>query len=425
MKYDSLIHPILPRKDYGKIVQITGAKNATVYSGDKEIIDGIAGLWNVILGHGNQEINGAIVDQLNKVGFINPWTCSTEVVYQLAEKLIHFTEADYHKVMFTCTGSEAVELAIKLARRHQSALGKQKKKYIAVFDSSYHGTYYGSMTATGVDREYYEPYGPMLQGFAYLPIPFAEKGMTNAALQSLEKFFVTYGEQLSAFLMEPILGVAGVVKIPDVYFKRLKELCEQYGVLIIFDEISTGFYRTGPKFAFHDMEITPDLLCLSKGINNGVLPLGTVLMNKKIADKIREEDFINHLSTQNANPVCCATAVKTMEILERDQYGEIVKEKSAYFYEKLIQLQTESSFVHDIRCVGLMIGIELKMENDFSYILDFTTKLAEEGVLVYPYFNQYSTGIMLMPPYIITYHEIDKIITILKTTFAKQLVNVK
>ncbi len=416
-----LIHPILPRKDYGKIMNVTKAEGIFVYSEAQEILDGLGGLWNVILGHGNKEIEQAIAEQMAEVGFINPWTCCTDIVYKLADKLIHFADGDFAKTMFTCTGSEAVELAIKLARRHQAAKEKHEKKYIAVFETSYHGTHYGSMTATGVDREYYGPYGPMLQGFAYLPIPFESKHTTQGAIQSLEKFFNKYGEKLGGFLLEPILGVSGVVKLPDVYVKRLKELCREYDVLLIFDEISTGFYRTGPKFAYQEMNIKPDILCLSKGMNNGVLPLGAVLIGNEVAQMIQDHDFINHFSTQNANPLCCAAGVKTIEILERENYGKIVKHKGTYFKQKLEELEKEVSFIKEVRIHGLMIGIELEMENDFSKILEFVTDLKEEGLLAYPYNNKYSTGIMLLPPYIVTLDQIDSMVTILKNTIVKQI----
>ncbi|WBL14691.1 MULTISPECIES: aminotransferase family protein [Sutcliffiella] len=423
MRNHKVIHPILPRSEYDNMINVRKAKGVTIYDENKSYLDGISGLWNGILGHSNEEINQAILQQMNEVSYVNPWTSSTNIVYELADKLISFTDDNFDKVMFTCTGSEAVELAIKLVRRHQSAKGHYEKKYIGVFETSYHGTHYGSMTATGVDREFYKPYGPMLQGFAYLPIPFEEKGTLDEAIQSLEKFFEAYGDKIGGFIMEPILGVSGVVKLPDTYLRRMKELSKQYDVLLVFDEISTGFYRTGPKFAYEETPIIPDILCLSKGINNGVLPLGAVLIGESVTKMIKDHDFINHFSTQNANPLCCAAALKTLELLGRDDYCKIIETKGDFFYRQLLLLKEELPFVKSIRAHGLMIGVEVDIDNDFNKVLQFSNLLKERGLLVYPYANKYSSGVMLMPAYVMEYENLSKVSSILRNSIIEYVNN--
>lgn len=417
MNSHPLIHPILPQKHYAQIIKVKTAAGATVIDQDgQSYLDGISGLWNTILGHGNKEIEGAITRQMQTVSFVNPWTSCTEIAYQLAEQLIAFTNRQFDKVMYTCTGSEAVELAIKLIRRHHSAAGHHDKKYIGVFETSYHGTHYGSMTATGIDKAYYKPYGPMLQGFAYLPIPFEEKGTVSSSIKSLEDFFTAYGERIGGFILEPVLGVSGVVKLSSRYLKRLKSLCEEYDVLLVFDEISTGFYRTGPKFAYEDTDIIPDILCLSKGLNNGVLPLGAVLLSQHVTRRIGDEDFINHFSTQNANPLCCAAAVKTIELLEREDYQSIVYEKGNHLLKKLLQCQEEFSLIKAVRGEGMMLAVELDMDDDFDEVLSFSNQLKTNGLLCYPYANKYSTGLMLLPTYTMTYSELNQIVLILSDT---------
>ncbi|PZD93076.1 hypothetical protein DNH61_25185 [Paenibacillus sambharensis] len=424
-----IIHPFLASKDEHILTNILKAERIYVYDSDgKQYIDAMGGLWNMILGYQNEEVITSIYEQMRMVPFINMWCSTNETTIRLANRLLSAAGGNFNKVMFTCSGSESIELAIKLIRKYHYDKGNRQKKYIAVFDSSYHGGYYGSLTATGLERGHFEPLGPMLQGFIYLPVPFTRKDRHSLLehLLFLEHFFEENGHRLGGIIVEPVLGSAGVIPIPEQYFQRMQVLCLKHDVILALDEVSTGLYRTGPLFNYQSYRgLEPDLLCLSKGLSGGYLPLGTVLLSKKISVVIEHEAFA-HLSTQNGNPACCMAALKVLDILERGNYETVVKEKSIYFRSKLKILEQQFPIITDIRIHGLMIAIEIKKQSEtlrFEEVWEMMLVLKHKGLLVYPFSSKYSAGLMIMPPYIIEYQEVDHIIDILVQFFG-ELVNI-
>ncbi|WP_025028816.1 aminotransferase family protein [Caldalkalibacillus mannanilyticus] len=420
MQKYSIIHPFLPASREVELKELTKADGILLFDIEgKKYIDAIAGLFNFILGYNNKEIIESIYEQVQQLPFINMWSSTNRTISSLADALIEKTQFDFEKVMYTCTGSESVELTIKLIRRQQYFKGNPNKKHIAVFDASYHGSYYGSFTATGLDKDNYAPYAPMLNGFVYLPVPFLKNNQFTMQnhLQYLEEFFKVNGGLLGGVIIEPVVGPGGMLPIPEIYLQKLMKLCREHDVIVAFDEVSTGFYRTGEAFCYQSFkEIKPDILCLSKGINGGYLPLGAVLLNKNVVDQFGNEGVIMHFSTQNGNPTCCAAALKVLQLLEEGNYGTVVKEKGEYFERKLKTSLENIKCVTDIRVTGLMIGIEITNSGQilsFDEVWDIMKKLKEEGLLVYPFSTKYSSGFSMMPPYIIAVEEIDEIVDII------------
>lgn len=410
-------------QEYRKIV--SGEGITLKDSNGKEYKDFISGLWNLPLGYSNEVIKNSIKEQLETLPYVNLYNLANDKASELADKLYEITDGEYVKTIYTCTGSESVEVGIKLAHKYQYAMKNRKKTKIAVFDESYHGTYYGSMSASGMDLQFIDKgYGEILSNFRYLKTPFCKccgdvikNECKEVFIDELRNFMRVYGDELAAFIIEPILGSAGILPLQKEYMLELKRLCDEKDILLIFDEVATGFFRAGSMFAYMDYGVKPDILLVSKGINNGYVPMGATLINNKVFEGINlTNDIFVHLSTQNGNPLACASAISTIKELEEGNYGEVVKEKGKYFKEMLeISLQ-KYPCVFAIRQVGFMFAIELsKNREEREKIADFVIEelikgLMKKGSIIYGYYTKNSSGLTLMPSFITTEAEWSKCI---------------
>lgn len=391
----------------------------------KEYIDCQSGLWNVSLGYKNKHIADAISNQLNRISYVNPCEHTNDTVLRLSDKIVKITPETFNSVFFTCTGSESVELSIKYARKYQKLNGNLNKNKIGVLNASYHGTYYGSMSASQLENEFKDGYGPLLDGFISFSIPFCrccrvgelKKECLDRFLLRLESNFEKHKEELAAFIFEPILGSAGIIPLPREYVKLLRDLCNKYEVLLICDEVATGFGRTGKMFGFEHYEIIPDIICLSKCMNSGYLPIGAVVVSDKVKDSFNSnESLMFHLSTQNCNPVCCASAEAVVDILMNESYIEEVDIKGKVLKEKLQNKIKDNNLFFDVRGIGLMLSIDLvnsKATNEpitREILIAIVNKLKSRGLIV-GYFYNYgiSSGIDIFPPFITSYEDIDRI----------------
>lgn len=419
---NNLYHPLRNFKDGEDYVEIIEANGITLKdSKGKEYRDYISGLWNLSLGYSNEKIKNSIKQQLDRLPYVNLFSLSNDTAKELAEKLYELTDKEYVKTIYTCTGSESVEVAIKLAHKYQYISKNKKKKNIAVFDISYHGSYYGSMSASGMDYKYIKDgYGEILSNFRYLKAPVCNCCKANSIkascmkvfMEEISSFIKEYGDELAAFILEPVLGSGGVIDIPLEYMKEIKSACDEKDILLIFDEVATGFCRTGKMFAYERLGIKPDILLLSKGINNGYVPMGATLINQRVLDIFNSvEDIFIHLSTQNGNPLCCASGLSTIKILEEEKYKDIVTENGAKFKEMLVEELSKYPSVFDIRQVGFMFAIELsKSKEERVKLPDFRIeelrkKLMQKGTLIYGYYTFMSSGLTLMPSFITTEEE--------------------
>jgi len=408
---DSLIYPFLNKSRGAILRSIKQTDEIYLFDVDnKKYIDGISGLWNVNLGYNHAQIIEAISNQAKSVPFVNLWSNTNETIISLADRLISKTEGVSSKLMYTTTGSEAVELSIKFARQYQHRLGNTRKKYVISFDLSYHGTTYGAISLTGIDKEVYYEIAPLLEGISHLETYIPGKDDINKYLDYLNQYFEKNHDKIAGIVLEPVLGGAGIIKIDDKVIEKINKVCKKYSILLISDEITTGFHRTGPFFGYQLFnDLRPDMICVSKGITNGYLPLGAVLLNDKIIDVLGEENIIPHFSTQNGNPICCAAANEVLNILESEDYETLNHYKSEFLYTTFSKSLRNIKFIKTIRYQGLMFGIELNRSNGdllmFDEVWQVATSLKENGLVIYPYISKKTSGIVLIPSYTINEHE--------------------
>ncbi|WP_054400917.1 daptide-type RiPP biosynthesis aminotransferase [Paenibacillus solani] len=396
----------------------------------KTYMDGISGLWNISLGYQHPDIRQAIVDQLDAIPYVNPVDQSNPTTLEFAETLLSITPPQLSKVAYTCTGSESVELAIKLIRKYYSLRNQPGKTLIVVMDKSYHGSYYGSMSASGIDQEISESYGPKVPGFHFHPVPvcshctpghISDECLDQKILQ-LEQLFEQKGSEIAGILLEPIIGSGGIIPLPDRYLHKVQELCRKHDTLLVFDEVATGMGRTGKMFGFEHSGVVPDILCLSKGINSGYLPLGATLFSDSIQQAFASAgSHIEHLSTQNGNPIACAAGIATVKVLQQPGMLESIERKGMQLRLSLEQALGNHSLFLEVRGRGLMVGVALTADKETGACLpperlaEIVSKLKRRGLIVYPFNTpNLTTGFHLFPPFIIQEHEVEKMVQLIK-----------
>lgn len=421
-----LWHPYLPMNDISEraTVLVRGSGCKVYDQSGKEYIDASAGLWSTQCGQGNEEIIRAIDDQLRRFSYGTLFANrSNEPAIELARQLVRLAPSPLARAYLTNSGSESVELAIKLARLFFHVRGDYERKDIVFLNASYHGTFFGSMGVTGLyDRK--ERFGPLLPGLIGIAAPRHHAGpaSTNFVEYSLqcaaELEGVIKGQKgtVAGFILEPIFGSAGVIVPPPQYFTEIQKICKAHDVLLIVDEVATGFGRTGKWFACEHFGLRPDIMLLSKGINSGYLPLGAVLFSEEIGQTLlRKYSGIGHGSSHNGNPACCASGLAAMRVIETEDLVNNAARMGQYFFDRLTPLRS-LPIVKDITGLGLMIGVHLKAPNDAHAALPAAQLMAvckaieNQGVLAYPL----ASCIALMPPLVISKDEVDFIVDVLR-----------
>ncbi|GGO00045.1 daptide-type RiPP biosynthesis aminotransferase [Saccharibacillus kuerlensis] len=422
-----LIHPL---KNVQLGESFTSMSNGSgIYVQDvngKPYIDGISGLWNVSLGYGHPGIRQAIVDQLDRIPFVNLVDQTNPTTVKFAEELLSLTPERLSRVIYTCTGSESAELAIKLMRKYQSLRGLEEKQNIVALSISYHGTYYGAMSASGIDQEISQGYGPKVPGFLFhnTPLSALGRGSEEEELQAIEELFNREGDRIAGMIVEPIIGSGGTIPLPDAFLRKIRELCDRHGALLAFDEVATGMGRTGRMFGFEHSGAVPDILGLSKGINSGYLPLGAVLFSENIYREFAAAHLhIEHLSTQNGNPIACAAGLATIEALKEPGMMEHITDMGELLRGLLNEALADCPAFKETRGKGLMTGVALRSDltgedcMEAERLSALVGRLKQRGLIVYPFYTPgVTTGFHLYPPFIINAQEVAKIVGIIKKT---------
>lgn len=405
----------------------------------KEYLDANSGLWNVPLGYSNPRLKDALIGQLEKVHYVNACEFGTEEVEELSQALLEVHHEDISKIVYTCTGSEAVELSIKFIRKYAALKNKKDRTNIAIIRNSYHGSYYGSMSCSDYDGAEREGYGPLLPGIRELSLPFCSCCRNQAISESceermkqkLEEELAAFGDSLAGFILEPVLGSAGVLPLPEWFLHRIDEYAKEHDILTVFDEVATGFGRTGKLFCYQHFNIKPDMITMSKAMNNGVLPIGAVAVSEKIVEQFRQhKEFIFHLSTQNGNALCCKAALATLEELQRDD-GKVLTQAQHmgdYFAQRVEQdLMVEFPRIFDIRRRGMMFAIDfldrdMKQRMKFDDLLKVVGLLKKYGVITeWSYIEDTTSCMVLFLPYIIEETQIDFLVERLWMTLKRVL----
>ncbi len=396
----------------------------------KRYFDGSGGAAVSCLGHSNARVTQAIKDQVDKLAFAHTGFFTSDPAEELAELLIEHAPGDLDRVYFVSGGSEAVEAAIKLARQFHLENGEPQREHVIARRQSYHGNTLGALSAGG-NAMRRKQFAPLLVGMSHIApcYEYAERSENETmraygqrVANELEEEILRLGaDRVIAFLAEPVVGATlGAVAAVDGYFTRIREICDQYGVLLILDEVMCGMGRTGHLFACSAEDVAPDILCIAKGLGAGYQPIGAMLCTKKIYDVISGgSGYFQHGHTYVGHPVAAAAACAVVrEIIERDLV-EQVRDSGAYFATQLRQRFGQHPHVGDIRGRGLFWGIEFvedrasKTPFDPSHGLAGKIKKAtfKEGLICYPMSGTRDGSIgdhvLFAPPYIATEAELD------------------
>ncbi|NDI35445.1 aspartate aminotransferase family protein [Chengkuizengella sediminis] len=338
----------------------------------KTYLDAMAGLWCVNVGYGRQELAEAAYEQLNNLAYY-PLTQSHEPAVKLAEKLNEMLNEEY-VVFFSNSGSEANEVAFKIARQYHQQNGEHSRyKFISRY-RAYHGNTAGSLAATGQAQRKYK-YEPLAPGFIHVAPPdtYRMNETTNdpSELQSVKAIDHTMtwelSETVAGMIMEPIITGGGVLMPPQNYMKGVKKVCEKHGALLIVDEVICGFGRTGEAFGFMNYGVKPDIITMAKGITSAYLPLSATAVKREIYEAFtgsEEYDYFRHVNTFGGNPTACALALKNLEIMEKEKLFDRSKEVGSRLLNDLQSLLQHHPNVGDVRGKGLLIGIELVSDKE-------------------------------------------------------------
>ncbi|MBM7691190.1 adenosylmethionine-8-amino-7-oxononanoate aminotransferase [Peribacillus deserti] len=437
MRDDHVFHRDLSKK----YPLITHGKGSYLYSEEgTRYLDACSGAVAANLGHGIEEIASAMANQAKRAAFVHTLRFETPVLYKLSEKIARFAPDGLNKVYFTSGGSEANESAIKLARQFHRDAGKPEKHVVIGRWQSYHGNTFGSLSAGG-DIKRRQVYTPNLLHFTHihspncLRCPFQrDKGDCDSRQDwscstSLEQLILEVGPQnVSAFIAEPITGSQlGSVVPPDNYFKEVRRICDQYDVLLIADEVMTGFGRTGKTFAIEYFDVIPDIITFGKGISAGYAPLAGMIVHDRLIKGLIQNSkgkFV-HGYTYSGHPVSVAAGLAVLDIYEREKILENVVEKGNYLLQKLIELKREIPLIFDVRGKGLLLGLEFAADAEgtpFKQDLQITERINEKaielGAVFYPgsgTINGYlGDHLIVSPPLNSKTNEIDELVHILR-----------
>lgn len=339
-------------------IAIKHAKGVYLYDyNDNRIIDFSSGLMNVNIGHGDQRITDAVIKQMQEVAYVTP-SCVTQVRGELGKKLAEICPGNLNKAFFTLCGATSIENAIKLARLYT---GKHK---ILTRYQSYHGASIGAMSASGDPRRIAVD-AQQAPNFVHFDLPylyrwpFGESALLTEAVAQLERVIAYESPgNIAAILLEGESGSSGCLKYPAGYLKAVRALCNKHGILLIMDEVMSGFGRTGQWFGFQNHDIIPDMICMAKGLTCGYLPFGCLMVSDTIAAKF--DDTVLSLGlTYSAHPVSCAAALATIKIYEDDRLIENTRAMGAYVEAQVEKMKAQHPSIGDFRNTGLLGCIEL------------------------------------------------------------------
>ena len=386
----------------------------------RQVLDGVAGLWCVNAGHARPRIVQAIQAQAAELDFAPPFQMAHPKVFELADRLVQLTPPGLDKVFFTNSGSESVETALKMALAYHRVRGEGQRTRLIGRERGYHGVNFGGISVGGMVANR-KMFGPMLGGVDHLrhthdPLRNAfTRGQPEHGAEladDLERLVALHdASTIAAVIVEPLAGSTGVLVPPKGYLQRLRSICDKHGILLIFDEVITGFGRLGSPFAANHLGVTPDLMTVAKGLTNGCVPMGAVFAQRFIHDAFMTgpEHLIEffHGYTYSGHPLACAAALATLDTYAEEGLLTRASDMAATF-EAAVHTLAGLPNVVDVRNMGLVGGIELAPipgepgKRAFAVFLDCW----EHGVLV----RNTGDTIALSPPLIIEPHHIDHII---------------
>jgi 4-aminobutyrate aminotransferase len=407
---DDLLAPCLAQ-DWPNLLA-DRAEGIYVYGRDgRRYLDFLAGFGACNAGHNHPRIVAAAREQMERMVHAPVGVITHEPVLRLAWELRRITPGQVDTFFFGNSGSEAVEGALKLVRY------ATERPAIIAFLGGFHGRTLGAVAVTTSKVRYRSGHGPLLPDvyFARFPYPYRssapnEEACAQEALEDIERLFeyVIAPDDVAAFLVEPIQGEGGYVIPPRSWLAALRDICDRHGILLIFDEVQTGFGRTGEWFAAQAFDVEPDIVCLAKGIANG-FQLGAIGARREIMGKW---GAASHGTTYGGNPIACAAALATIDVIREEGLLENARIQGGYMLDMLGELQTEVPIVGDVRGMGMMVAVEFiepgaDKEPNGEVVRRILDRSLEDGLLLYPC-GHWTQTIRLIPPLTITREQVDE-----------------
>ena len=384
----------------------------------KQILDGTAGLWCVPCGHAQPRIVAAVREMIGQLDFAPTFQMGHPAAFDLAEQLMDYTAHKFGHVFYTNSGSEAVDTALKMALAYHKARGEGGRTRLIGRERGYHGVGFGGLSVGGIGPNR-KQFGPLLPGVDHLP--HTHNLLKNAFSRGEPDFGVELADELerlvtlhdastiAAVIIEPVSGSTGVLVPPKGYLKRLREICTKHGILLIFDEVITGFGRLTTPFAADYFDVEPDMITAAKGITNGVIPMGAVFTKRFIHDAFMEAPAgieLFHGYTYSGHPVACAAALATLQVFKEQQILEHAKSIQSYWEDAVHSLKGLPNVI-DLRTIGLVAGIELEpiAGRPGARAYQALKKAFADGILIR------TTGdiIALSPPLVLEKQHIDEL----------------
>ena len=429
-------HPFTPMQEYlaeePNPLMITKADGCYLEDSEgRKYLDGVSSLWVNVHGHRKKELDEALQLQLGKVAHSTMLGLANEPAAFLAEKLSEIAPGNLKKVFYSDNGSTAVEIGLKVAYQYWQQSGYPDKKEFVSFINAYHGDTIGAVSVGGMDL-FHSKFKPLLFTAHLMPAAYCYRcdKRENCNMECLDKFeqFITENHQkIAGVVLEPMVqGAAGILTQPSSYLTNISDVCRKHDVLLIVDEVATGFGRTGKMFACEHENIEPDIMALAKGITGGYLPLAATLFKEKIYNAFlgrpEENRTFFHGHTYTGNPLACAVALANLKLLTQKGFMEEVQEKTAYLRELLKPLEDLRN-VGDIRQCGVMAGIELVADKNSAKPYEAKERMGrrvimkarEKGVIIRPL----GDVVVLMPPLAISKSELKQLVDVTKWAIEK------
>lgn len=408
-KNSKIWHPFTQHGLEEPIIKIESAKDEFLYTENGDIIiDGISSWWVNTHGHSHPEITKAISYQTQKLQQVIFAGFTHNPAEEVAAKIRRFLPPKLEYTFFSDSGSTSVEVALKMAVGYWHNKGCKDKTKIVAFEKSYHGDTFGGMSSGG-RGPFNKAYTNML--FDVIHLPFPQNGFENLAINFYEKLLKENSKEIAAIVLEPlILGSGGMLIYEPFVLDELYRLSKEYEVIFILDEVMTGWGRTGTMFAFEQTKIVPDIICLSKGLTGGHLPLAVTLSTKEIFEAFYSKDKADmffHSSSYTASPIACAAAVANLNIWEKEPVLDKIMFINKYHLKKKEDF-AKNNLIKNPRVIGSIFAFEIKVEKE-GYLSDIAVNLykhyIKNGVLLRPLGNT----VYVMPPYCISEKSLDKI----------------
>jgi len=421
------LHPFTDHKDLGqkKSRIITHADGVYIYDADgNKILDGMSGLWCVNGGYGRQELVDAAAAQLKELPYYNSFfQCAHPPSIELATRLTDVTQPQFNRVFYTGSGSEAVDTMIRIVRRYWELQGKPERNVMIARVNAYHGSSIGGTSLGGMKLQRAQG-GPLVPGFEHIEQPYwfgSDRKMSpdefgRWAARQLEKKIEEVGvDKVAAFVGEPIQGAGGVIIPPETYWPEIQRICDEYGILLITDEVICGFGRLGQWFGADHYGVRPDLMTFAKGVTFGYLPLGGVMVGDRVADVLIDKggEFF-HGYTYSGHPASCAVALETLNIIEREKLVERVRNDIGPYLQRKWAGLADHPMVGETRMVGLMGALELVKDKKTLERFD-----PNKGVGTTCRNTCVSNGVVMRavgdtmvaaPPFVLTHAEADEMV---------------